>query len=335
MRNSTLAIMALLAVFMPARSQNVIMIDRMSSGGFEPIPKELANDGVAYMAVYDFHDERNQAELMVARSQSDVKASVKIKNSETANSYWQKSTDGTNWQFDYSDDSNSGYEPTLLSFVYRDVDNSYYPTSRVMISQNLFNSDDKWEYIVADVDFMDTPDKGSEYSDDDKTYRHITRIKVIKGFKIMNQDGTELAYCKVPDNNKNSQFTIDIQGYYIAKIDGMLYMSTLEKVGHKDDYRTDYHYGLYLINPVTSSVQAIGRVSARMSVSSTDQTINVNVSDAAADESVSVTGMDGKLIGRAQASESISFPIPDSGSGIYSITLSGAKETESLKLKVK
>ena len=50
--------MALLALCMPARSQNVIMTDRMSSGGFEPIPKELANDGVAYMAVYDFHEIR-------------------------------------------------------------------------------------------------------------------------------------------------------------------------------------------------------------------------------------------------------------------------------------
>jgi len=328
-----LAIMALLAVFMPARSQNVIMIDRMSSGGFEPIPKELANDGVAYMAVYDFHDERNQAELMVARSQSDVKASVKIKNSEIANSYWQKSTDGTNWQFDYSDESNSGYEPTLLSFVYRDVDNSYYPTSRVMISQNLFNSDDKWEYIVADVDFMDTPDKGSEYSDDEKTYRHITRIKVIKGFKIMNQDGTELAYCKMPDSEQHGQFTMELTGYYIAKIDGMLYMSTLELIGRKDDYRKEYHCGMYLINPKTSSVQAIGRVSARMSVSSTDQTINVKVPDAKPGEKVSVTGMDGRLIGTAQASESLSFPRPDSGSGIYNITLQSPDGTETLKVK--
>ena len=184
--------MALLALCMPARSQNVIMTDRMSSGGFEPIPKELANDGVAYMAVYDFHDKRTQAELMVARSQSDVKASVKIDNSETASNYWQKSANGTDWEFDFSDNSDSGYEPTLLSFEYRDVDNSYYPTSKVMISQNLFNSDDKWEYIVADVDFLDTPDQGSESSKDDMTYRHITRIKVIKGFKIMNQDGTGL-----------------------------------------------------------------------------------------------------------------------------------------------
>ena len=282
--------MALLALCMPARSQNVIMTDRMSSGGFEPIPKELANDGVAYMAVYDFHDKRTQAELMVARSQSDVKASVKIDNSETASNYWQKSANGTDWEFDFSDNSDSGYEPTLLSFEYRDVDNSYYPTSKVMISQNLFNSDDKWEYIVADV-------------------------------------------CKMPDSEQNGQFTMELTGYYIAKIDGMLYMSTLELIGRKDDYRTEYHCGMYLINPKTSSVQAIGRVSTRMSVSSTDQAINVMVSDAKSGEKVSVTGMDGRLIGTAQASESLSFPRPDSGSGIYNITLQGANGTETLKVK--
>lgn len=333
MRKTTLTVMALLALCMPARSQNVIMTDRMSSGGFEPIPKELANDGVAYMAVYDFHDKRTQAELMVARSQSEVKASVKIDNSETASNYWQKSANGTDWEFDFSDNSDSGYEPTLLSFEYRDVDNSYYPTSKVMISQNLFNSDDKWEYIVADVDFLDTPDQGSESTQDDMTYRHITRIKVIKGFKIMNQDGTELAYCKMPDSEQHGQFTMELTGYYIAKIDGMLYMSTLELIGRKDDYRTEYHCGMYLINPKTSSIQAIGRVCTRMSVSSTDQTINVMVSDAKSGEKVSVTSMDGRLIGTAQASESLSFPRPDSGSGIYNITLQSPDGTQTLKVK--
>ena len=113
----------------------------------------------------------------------------------------------------------------------------------------------------------------------------------------------------------------------------MLYMSTLELIGRKDDYRTEYHCGMYLINPKTSSVQAIGRVSTRMSVSSTDQAINVMVSDAKSGEKVSVTGMDGRLIGTAQASESLSFPRPDSGSGIYNITLQGANGTETLKVK--
>lgn len=327
--------MALLALCMPARSQNVIMTDRMSSGGFEPIPKELANDGVAYMAVYDFHDERTQAELMVARSQSEVKASVKIDNSETASNYWQKSANGTDWEFDFSDNSDSGYEPTLLSFEYRDVDNSYYPTSKVMISQNLFNSDDKWEYIVADVDFLDTPDQGSESTKDDMTYRHITRIKVIKGFKIMNQDGTELAYCKMPDSEQHGQYTKEITGYYIAKIDGMLYMSTLELIGRRDDYRTEYHYGMYLINPKTSSVQAIGRVSARMSVSSTDQAITVNISQAQANESVTLTGMDGRLIDSAPASGTVTFPAPQNNSDILNISLQGNGESENLKILLK
>lgn len=333
MRKSTLTVMALLALFMPARSQNVIMTDRMSSGGFEPIPKELANDGVAYMAVYDFHDERTQAQLMVARSQTDVKASFNIDNSQTAANFWQKSTDGTNWEFEYSTSDNSGYEPTLLSFVYRDVDNSYYPTSKVLVSQNLFNADDKWEYIVADVELIDKPEKDSEYSDQGVSHRHVVRTKVIKGMRIMNQDGTELAYCKMQDNEQHGQFTMDITGYYIAKIDGMLYMSTLELVGRKDDNRTEYHYGMYLINPKTSSVQAIGRVSARMSVSSTDQAINVKVSDAKPGERVSVTGIDGRLIGTAQASESLSFPRPDSGSGIYNITLQSPDSKESIKVK--
>lgn len=327
--------MALLALCMPARSQNVIMTDRMSSGGFEPIPKELANDGVAYMAVYDFHDERTQAELMVARSQSEVKASVKINNSETASNYWQKSSNGTDWEFDSSDNSDSGYEPTLLSFEYRDVDNSYYPTSKVMISQNLFNSDDKWEYIVADVDFLDTPDQGSESTKDDMTYRHITRIKVIKGFKIMNQDGTELAYCKMPDSEQHGQYTKEITGYYIAKIDGMLYMSTLELIGRRDDYRTEYHYGMYLINPKTSSVQAIGRVNARMSVSSSDQAITVNISQAQANESVTLTGMDGRLIDSAPASGTVTFPAPQNNSDILNISLQGNGESENLKILLK
>ncbi len=325
--------MVLLALCMQASSQNVIMIDRMSGGGFEPIPKELTNDGVAYMAVYDFHDNRTQAELMVARSQTDVKASINIVNSETVSNYWQKSTDGSNWELDYSTATNSGYEPTLLSFAYRDVDNSYYPTSKIFVSQNLFNTDNKWEYILVDVDFIDTPEDDSKYSDQGVYHRHVVRTKVIKGIRIMNQDGTELAYCKVPDDKSHGQFTMEITGYYIARIDGMLYMSTLELVGRKDDYCTEYHYGMYLINPQTSSVQAIGRVSARMSVSSTDQVINVMVSDAKSGENVSVTGMDGRLIGTAQASEQISFPRPDSGSGIYNITLHGAGTKETIKVK--
>jgi hypothetical protein len=70
-----------------------------------------------------------------------------------------------------------------------------------------------------------------------------------------------------------------------------------------------------------------------MSVSSTDQTINVMVPDVKPGERVSVTGMDGRLIGTAQASESLSFPRPDSGSGIYNITLQGPDGTETFKVK--
>ena len=70
-----------------------------------------------------------------------------------------------------------------------------------------------------------------------------------------------------------------------------------------------------------------------MSVSSTDQAINVMVPDAKPGERVSVTGIDGRLIGTAQASESLSFPRPDSGSAIYSITLQGPDSKETIKAK--
>lgn len=334
MRSCTLTIMALLTAVPSVQAQTVLMTDRMSGGGFEPIPKELSADNVAYMAVYNYHTNRKESELMVARSQTDVKVSVNIDNAGNSGNYWQKSKDGVNWVYDpemtYLSEE---YEPTLLSFIYRDVDNSYYPTSLVYLSQNIFNTDSRWEYVVADVEFSDKPEPESEYSVDGVSHRHVVRTKIIKGFKIMNENGTEVAYCKVPDDKSHNEFTTEIEGYYIARIDGMLYMATIEIVGRTTDNRREYHGGLYLINPSTSSVQAIGRVNSRISVNSTDGGIKVMVSEPGAGESVSLIGMDGKLIDRTPASENVSFPKP--GTGIYNVTLTGNNGNESLKVQVK
>ncbi len=327
--------LALLTVFVSANAQTLLMTDRMSEGGFEPVPVELTVDNSVNMAVFNYHHNRSESELMVAQSQEDIKFSVNIANSQKPNNFWQKSVNGGDWTYDadMSYITDDGYDHTLLSFYYRDVDNSYYPSSRVFASQNIFNNDDKWEYIVADVELLDKPEKDSEYTSDNVTYRHVVRTKKIKGFKIMSQNGTQLAYCEMPD--KNDQITNEIEGYYIAKMNGMLYMCTLELIGHTSDSRQEVHSGMYLINPSTNSVQTIGRVLNRMSVNSSAQGITVNISQAQANESVSLTGMDGKLIDSAPASDSVTFSAPDNDSNIFNITLQGNGEPENVKVLIK
>ena len=92
---------------------------------------------------------------------------------------------------------------------------------------------------------------------------------------------------------------------------------------------------MYLINPSTNSVQTIGRVLNRMSVNSSAQGITVNISQAQANESVSLTGMDGKLIDSAPASGSVTFSAPDNDSNIFNITLQGNGEPENVKVLIK
>lgn len=311
-------------------AQNIALTDRIGQGALEVLPKELTSSkNQSLMQVYNFKDTKETSELMIAASREDVKKTIPITNAENAHEYWLKNVGG-NW---VPDNEHTyfyiPYTDPLLGFYYQDPDNSFYPTATIMASQNVFNSDDNWEYVLLDIENKERAEiVDGSYFGDDIQRKQVEQTKTIKGYKIYNQNGMILNIPVAEIKNEN-KYIEDAYGYNLVKFDGLLYMTTIEMVRRTDDGRLEEAIGMYVINTSTTKVISASRTTGRVNVSGGSGIYNIKVENAQDGEKVILTDMSGKTIGSAPASEGLSFQ--SIGTGIYNITLSSDKVEENLK----
>ena len=98
-----------------------------------------------------------------------------------------------------------------LSFV--DLDDNSYPSPRFFFTQTLFNSDEKYEYLLAAFEGGDEIEEFDTNGDGINDYRRIMHGKR-KGYNVVSEDGTIL-------------YKIDFEIENIIRVGGKIYLVSL------------------------------------------------------------------------------------------------------------
>lgn len=230
------------------------------------------------------------------------------------------------------------YYPNIGKYQYMNVDQSFYPTAPVFVSQNLFNNDDYWEYLSYDVDYI------PRYYDPWTDYEGVVRREVyfrtiVKGIKVMNEEGTVLAYLKMPD--EDNEQTTGVQIMTVSVLNGLIYIITDETVRKDDNYGNSYE-GIYVIDPVNTSVKSSMRAPARMEINTTvveqGDRLNIQVSDSGDNDNVTISSMSGQVLQTSNVNQGNPVLINTSAmpKGVYNVTLRGnGNPTENQRIIVK
>lgn len=240
---------------------------------------------------------------------------------DTTNAVWTK-------DLDYSvENGYYQYEPNLEGFLYQDIDKSFYPTTAIYASQNIFNDDDNWEYLISDIEL--TPSFGDGWICDDWVIRRsVNQSRKYKGIKVMNNKGSQLAYISLPD--EKDQITTYLRVNSVSVMNGLIYILTTEDVqqGSGNYHQWKTYEGVYVIEPTTTQVLSISRAPSRMEVSPTvveqGRRLDIHVSEPAANDNVTVSGMSGQVLESSGVKDgTVSFDTSAMPKGIYNVTLRG------------
>ncbi len=230
------------------------------------------------------------------------------------------------------------YYPNIGKYQYMNVDQSFYPTAPVFVSQNLFNNDDYWEYLSYDIDFI------PRYYDPWTDYEGVVRREVyfrtiVKGIKVMNEEGTVLAYLKMPD--EDNEQTTGVQIMTVSVLNGLIYIITDETVRKDDNYGNSYE-GIYVIDPVNTSVKSSMRAPARMEINTTvveqGDRLNIQVSESGENDNVTISSMSGQVLQTSEINQEnpVSVNTAAMPKGVYNVTLRGnGNPTENQRIIVK
>ena len=246
------------------------------------------------------------------------------------------------WEIDPDYGNGISYEPNVGQFVYLNIDKSFYPTTPIIISQNLFNDDDNWEFLSFDVQFIPSDTIMYGYTDDGVERRRISMKTVVEGIKIMNNEGTQLGY--LPVKNKSDEYTTDIDLTYVSVLNGLVYIQTEEEaITNKHGYETEKYYeGIYVIDPKDASVHTISRSLSRMNLNSTvidqGERLDIQISESGKNDNLTISSMSGQVINSSPVRDdnSISVNTGAMPKGIYNVTLRGnGNPTENQRIIIK
>lgn len=241
---------------------------------------------------------------------------------DTTNAVWTK-------DLDYS--INNGYykyELNLEGFLYQDIDNSFYPTTTIYASQNIFNDDNNWEYLICDIEL--TPRYSDGWICDDWVIRRsVNQSRTLKGIKVMNDKGSQLAYISLPDEKEEKTTYLRVNS--VSVLNGKIYILTSEDVqkGSGHDYNWKTYEGIYVLEPTTTQVLSISRAPSRMGISPTvieqGSRLDIHVSEPTGNDKVIISGMSGQVIESSGIKDgnSVSFDTSAMPKGIYNVTLRG------------
>ena len=215
---------------------------------------------------------------------------------------------------------------------FKDYDNSGAEYDAV-ISQTLFNSDSKFEYLSPIYDKYESVYEQDRDGDGEiDTYSYLEH-KYVSGYKIMSEDGTELARFMVEDGYRS---------YNEASIfifNGRTYLSDYIYAANDEDhngYRQIYE--LVAGSSGVNAVKAVGRVSVSPRVAERNQDITVSAEGTGVREVV-VTNAAGKTVYKSkvaagQSTVRINSGVLSSGLNVVSVKANDGK-SENCKVIVK
>lgn len=230
------------------------------------------------------------------------------------------------------DESDTDIRSPFTEIWFKDYDNSGAEYDAV-ISQTLFNSDSKFEYLSPIYDKYESvyeQDRDGDGEIDAYTYQEYDYVS---GYKIMSEDGTELARFMVEDGYRS---------YNEASIfifNGRTYLSDYIYAANDEDhngYRQIYE--LVAGSSGVNAVKAVGRVSVSPRVAERNQDITVSAEGTGVREVV-VTNAAGKTVYKSkvaagQSTVRINSGVLSSGLNVVSVKANDGK-SENCKVIVK
>lgn len=207
------------------------------------------------------------------------------------------------------------------------MDQSFYPTTDIVASQNIFNNDANWEYIVFDFELEANPYQPWYDEEDQVARREVYQSRTYKGMKIMSSTGAMLAYIEAPDERGEKTLGVEINS--VAVVNNLVYILTMEWIRKGEGYSSERRKeGLYIIDPTTTQVMSASRAPARMAINQTviekGNDLSISVSDPAQNDRITISSMAGQSLKTAGASNgNVQVETGSMPKGIYNVTLHG------------
>lgn len=254
----------------------------------------------------------------------------------------------TDWSPASEREEKESCELNVMSIYYQDFD-SQAESNRFTLSQTLFNSDDKFEYIIPKVVLTDISNYVVSMPSSDREIV-LSRSELvseyayptIKGLQVVSSDGTVLhdidfmdGFYKVYD--EYSQYENEIYGITIGGKD-YLVVDGYMKGDDEDDVEDEECVLFYRINRQTNSLQEVQSLPVKMRMKQQESTINVHLSNTTEPSEIIMTNSLGKIIGKkyVPAGESMTTFKTSMPKGVYNITrIQKGKNIENGKILMK
>lgn len=208
---------------------------------------------------------------------------------------------------------------TYVSSAFYNLDEGNSEGVRFELSQTLFNSDQKYEYLVPICEYhAGEPNERDRDGNGEVDEISTTYFNYITGVKIMSEDGNELDHINFETYSRNYSAYV-----HVYKIGNKYYLANLTdtKMG-KDSER----YEIFLIDSSTSSVKRMENVqlAIRPNVVDRSSMVTVELDDTDTARELVVTGMDGRIVERRDipaGERQIQVPAARMASGMYNFTI--------------
>jgi hypothetical protein len=252
----------------------------------------------------------------------------------------------TDWSPASERTENESCELPVLSIYYHDFD-AQAESNRFTLSQTLFNSDDKFEYIIPKMVLTDisnyitsVPSMGNSLVLTKSELVSDYAYPTCKGLQVVSSDGTILHDINFTDGfyMENGEYDgFDIYGITIGGKDYLIVKGYMES---EDDDEEDNSCALfYRINRETSSLQEVKSLPVKMRVKPQASTINVQLSANTSEASeIIMTNASGATVARkyipaGECTATFKTSLPK---GVYNITrFQNGKNIENGKVMMK
>ena len=252
--------------------------------------------------------------------------------------YSRSATLSDQWET-IKEEENASQYAYITPTSYNNYDNN--TNGKIHISQNFFNNDEKYEFIVptyaldteGQISYTDYLD--SNYGDEEFAYKRYIRCNSsIQGFNVVNEDGNILDTFDIPNNEGGIyllMFTFNNKNYVVVS----------QNVWETEDAT---YTDIYEINNQTSDIKKVQQLSnfsiqPRTPRRNEPVTVELLENEANQNHEVIVTSTDGRIAQRTTlhaGNKSVRLNTSRLNAGLYNVTvLKNGQKVESAKIIVR
>lgn len=232
------------------------------------------------------------------------------------------------WETTNTNTYTNGWIEEMLGI---DYDENTYPDDECYLTQTLFNTDEKFEYIRWEYDdnATDIYDERDRDGDGEIDFRYVKYGGACTGFSIVQEDGTVLQTINCNESD----------GLWLVKINGKRYLIGDELISKDENGNQTWGDVWYRIDPSTNSVKRIeapmGMV-VRPAVAGRNSQVTVELDgDAREIQVVNAAGQTVKRIPVGEGQRQVTFNTRGLGSGVNVVRATGRNAENSRKFIVK